>query len=305
MEINATTKLCAVLGQPIHHSASPAMQNAALKELGLNWRYLAFEVDPKDLKVVIAGAKAMRFVGLNLTVPHKLMALEWVDIVDESARFWGAINTIRFEGRGPDDEWVPLAKLGAERVQELRSRGFNTDADAIIRALREDARCEVRGLRVLLLGAGGAGRVAALRLAAEGVAELYLVNRTQDKCNQIALEINRAFPNVRTVVGYPSTPVDLVMNATSAGLNPQDPLPWDVSRYSLKGTTVAFDMIYRPAKTPFLAMAEGAGCRTANGLGMLLFQGAKSLELWSGQVAPVEVMRRALLRNIYGDTPQE
>jgi shikimate dehydrogenase len=106
-------------------------------------------------------------------------------------------------------------------------------------------------------------------------------------------------------VGYPTTPVDLVMNATSAGLNPQDPLPWDVSRYSLKGTTVAFDMIYRPAKTLFLAMAEGAGCRTANGLGMLLFQGAKSLELWSGQVAPVEVMRRALLRNIYGDTPQE
>ncbi len=302
MEINSITKLCAVLGQPIHHSASPAMQNAAINELKLNWRYLAFEVDPKDLAEVIKGAKSMGFVGLNLTVPHKLIAMELVDCLDESARVWGAVNTIRFEVRGPDDDWIPLAKINSMPTTEVRAKGFNTDADAIIRTLSEDAGCNVKGLRVLLLGAGGAGRVAALRLAAEGVGVLYLVNRTQQKCDQIAQEINRTFPNVQAVVGYPNSPVDLVINATSLGLNPEDSLPWDGSRYSLLGTAVAFDMIYRPSRTPFLTMAEKAGCRTANGLGMLLFQGAKALEIWSGQSAPVDVMRRALHENIYGRT---
>ncbi len=297
------------MGQPIHHSASPAMQNAGILELGLNWRYLAFEVDPRELGSVIFAAKSMRFIGLNLTVPHKLIALPMVDIVDESATFWGAINTIRFEGLGSNDVWVPMGELNHGQAREVRSRGFNTDADAVIRALKEDAHLDVSGKHVLVLGAGGAGRVAALRLAAEGVNTLYLVNRTQQKCEEIAAIVHRHFPKVQTILDYPKTPVDLVLNATSAGLNPTDPLPWDESRFSLRGTIVAFDMIYRPAKTLFLTKAEEAGCRIANGLGMLLFQGVKALELWSGQPAPVEVMKRALHENIYGkmvhDSPKK
>ena len=113
------------------------MQNAGLATLGLNWRYVAFEVDPANLKRAIEGVKVMQFIGINLTVPHKLMALEMLDVVDEQARVWGAVNTIRFEGRDAGGEWAPLRGF-TEPPREIRSHGFNTDADAITRAVRED-----------------------------------------------------------------------------------------------------------------------------------------------------------------------
>jgi len=178
----------------------------------------------------------------------------------------------------------------------VRAHGFNTDADAIIRALREDLNFEPRGKSVLLLGAGGAGRVAALKLAQEGIGELYLINRTSSKAEQLAAEPK----GVRVHVGYPKNEVDLVLNATSLGLKPGDPLPFDPESFSLSRAEAAYDMIYRPAETPFLRAASEAGCRTANGLGMLLYQGAKALELWSGKTAPITIMREALMQNIYG-----
>jgi shikimate dehydrogenase len=280
LAINAATRLCAVYGSPIAHSASPAMHNAAFAALGMNWRYLAFEVNPKNLRSAIEGARAMGFAGINLTVPHKLLAVEMVDALDESAKRWGAVNTIRF---GPD---------GAV--------GFNTDADAIVTALREDLKLDLAGAKVLLLGAGGAGRTAALRLAAENVAELFLVNRTQSKVEEIAGEIRKLFPAVNVLIGYPKATVDLVMNATSLGLKAEDGSPLDERQFSLPQTRAVYDMIYRPAETTLLQSARTAGCRTANGLGMLLHQGAKAFEIWTGQPAPLDVMRRALEQNIYG-----
>ena len=256
------------------------MHNAAFAALGLNWRYLAFEVDPKNLRTAIAGARAMGFAGLNLTVPHKLLAVDMVDVLDESAKRWGAVNTIRF---GPE---------GAV--------GFNTDADAIITALREDLKLELHGAKVLLLGAGGAGRTAALRLATEKVAELFLVNRTQSKAEEIAGEIRQQFPAVKVSVGHPKASVDLILNATSLGLKADDASPLDEKQFSLKQTRAVYDMIYRPAETKLLGAAKAAGCQTANGLGMLLHQGAKAFEIWTGQSAPRDVMRRALEQNIYG-----
>ena len=250
------------------------MHNAAFAALGLNWRYLAFEVDPKSLRAAIAGAKAMNFAGVNLTVPHKLLAVEMVDALDASAKKWGAVNTILFNERG--------------------ATGFNTDADAIVAALREDLKMELRGARVLLLGAGGAGRTAALKLAAEKVAELFLVNRTQSKAEDIAGEIKKQFPSVKISVGYPKTNVDLILNATSLGLNAKDASPLDEKLFSLKQSRAVFDMIYRPAETKLLAAAKKSGCHTANGLGMLLHQGAKAFEIWTGKPAPLAVMRRAL-----------
>lgn len=299
--IDATTRCCAVYGHPIKHSASPAMHNAALRELGLNWRYLAFDVLPAELPAAIAGAKAMRFLGLNLTVPHKHMALDLVDELDESARVWGAVNTIRFEGKGADGQWQPLGALPPDAGGEVRSRGFNTDADAIIRALREDLEMNDFGAtEVLLLGVGGAGSVAALRLAAEGVKHLYVVNRTMSKAEAVALEIRQRYPGQAVTVGYPGHAVDLLLNATSLGLKTEDPLPLDESLFPLTKAKSVYDMIYRPAETGLLGAAQAAGCRVSNGLGMLLYQGAKALELWSGQTAPVEVMRAALTETIYG-----
>ncbi len=261
------------------------MQNAGIAALGLNWRYLAFEVEPENLREAIAGAKHMGFVGLNLTVPHKLLAVEMVDALDDSAKTWGAVNTIRFE---PDGNGI------------IRAHGFNTDAEAITRSLREDLGVELRGAKVLLLGAGGAGRVAALKLAADGVGELHLVNRTEAKAAAVADEIRTRTPGVKVSVGYPRVEVDLVLNATSLGLKAEDALPIAAEKLSFRQTRAVYDMVYRPAETALLKAAKTAGCRTANGLGMLLYQGAKALEIWSGQPAPVEIMRRALTKNVYG-----
>ncbi|MBI3851715.1 MAG: shikimate dehydrogenase [Verrucomicrobia bacterium] len=275
------------------------MQNAGIAALGLNWRYLAFEVSPDDLRAALDGAKAMRFIGVNLTVPHKLLAVDMVDALDESAQVWGAVNTIRFEGRDDRGEWRPLDQF--EIVPgETRSHGFNTDADAITQALREDLELETRGAKVLVLGAGGAGRAAALKLAADGAVELWLVNRTQAKAEAVAAEIRQRHPGVRVNVGYPKADIDLVLNATSLGLKSDDASPLDGKELSLREARAVYDMIYRPAETPLLKSAKAAGCRTANGLGMLLYQGAKALELWSGRPAPVPIMRRALEGNVYG-----
>jgi shikimate dehydrogenase len=222
-----------------------------------------------------------------------------VDVLDESARSWGAVNTVRFEGRDTGGAWRPLQAL-AQTPREIRSQGFNTDADAIARALREDLRLELTGAKILLLGAGGAGRTAALKLASERSAELFLVNRTRSKAESVAEEIRERGLAVKLTMGYPPGPVDLVLNATSLGLRPNDPLPFDETRFALRQASAVYDMIYRPAETPLLKAAKAAGCRTANGLGMLLYQGAKALELWSGQTAPVKIMRRALEKNVYG-----
>ena len=275
------------------------MQNAGLAALGLDWRYLAFDVDPDNLRAAIQGAQAMNFIGLNLTVPHKLLAVDMVDVLDESARSWGAVNTIRFEGRDERGAWRPLREF-AQVPRETRSHGFNTDADAITRALREDLRWEPHGANILLLGAGGAGRTAALKLASEHLSELFLVNRTRSKAEAVAKEIRERCPGVRVTMGYPAGPVDLLLNATSLGLKANNPLPFEEKQFALRQAGAVYDMIYRPAETALLQAAKTAGCRTANGLGMLLYQGASALELWSGQSAPVEIMRRALEKNVHG-----
>jgi shikimate dehydrogenase len=299
--LTSHTRMCAVVGHPVRHSASPAMQNAGMAALGLDWCYVALEVRPEGLRSAIEGARAMGFIGLNLTVPHKLLAVEMVEVLDESAREWGAVNTIRFEGSDSSGAWRPMGEFLEETPESVRAHGFNTDADAIVLAMAEELGIDPRGARILVLGAGGAGRVAALRLARAGVGRLYLVNRTKSKAEEIAAAIRQKDPGVEVELGYPGGRVDLVLNATSLGLRAGDGLPWDVTAFDLRQADAVYDLIYRPARTRLLERADEAGCRTANGLGMLLHQGTKALELWSGRAAPVEVMRGALKANVYGD----
>src|SRR5262249_24792459 len=175
--------------------------------------------------------------------------------------------------------------------------GFNTDAEAITRALKEDLGINLTGAKVLQLGAGGAGRTGALKLASENVAELYLVNRTTSKAEEVAAEIRDRHPKVKVHTSYPSGKVDLVLNATSLGLKSDDGLPSAEDQFDLRRAEAVYDMIYRPAQTLLLQSAKAAGCRSANGLGMLLYQGAKALEIWTGQPAPIEIMRKALEEN--------
>jgi len=276
------------------------MQNAAIEHAGLDWKYLAFDVDPKQLKEAIEGAKAMKFVGLNLTVPHKLLALDMMDILDAGARTWGAVNTVLFEAQGYDEQWQPVYKVDPVQIRKIRAKGYNTDADAIVQAIQEDLSITVKGARILLLGAGGAGRVAALRFAAEGARSIFLINRTVRKATELQNEIRNRFPLVEAEVGYPWGNVDIVVNATSLGLSADDPLPLDEKCFSLSKARKVYDMIYRPAKTPFLELAKKSGCEVSNGLGMLLYQGAKAFEIWSGQQAPLAKMKQALRTAVYG-----
>ena len=298
------TQYCAVYGKPIKHSASPAMHNPAIAKLGLNWQYIAEEVPPEELGKAIEKAKAARYIGLNLTVPHKILALDMVDILDDSAKKWGAVNTICFETKDENNVWTPLGQITDLTQGELRAKGYNTDADGITLALQKDLGLKLKELKVLLLGAGGAGRVAALKLAEEKVSELYLANRTTSKAEEVANEINNRYPGTSVSVGYPEnipSKMDLVINATSLGLEENDPLPIDETKFKLANAKAVFDMVYNPAETKLLAKAKAAGCNSSNGLGMLLWQGVKALEIWSGQTAPVEVMRKALTNYIYGN----
>lgn len=301
--IDASTRYCAVLGHPIRHSASPAMQNAGIAALGLNWRYLAFDVRPEELRETIVGAKALGFIGLNLTVPHKVLAVEMVDAIDERAKRFGAVNTIRFEGRTKAGEWLPLAQFKETEANEVRSHGFNTDAEGFVLSLGEEfPELAFAGASMVLIGTGGAGRTVALRLAETGAGSLFLLDVDGSRAERVAAEIRGAFPKTRVVLGYPGAGqrADLLVNATPLGLKPDDSSPLDEVQFPLRSARFVYDLIYRPAETALLKQAKAAGCRTANGLGMLLHQGAAALQLWTGQAVPADVMRRALEQNVYG-----
>lgn len=275
------------------------MHNAALQALALDWTYVACPVGAPDLGAALEGARRMGFVGLNLTVPHKELAAPLMDSLDATASDYGAVNTVVFEAEDPEGVWRPVGQM-REPSGPVRARGFNTDADALVRSLGEALAIELRASRVLVLGAGGAARSAALRLADEGVGELWLVNRTRARAEALAGEVAARAPATDVHVGYPDSDVEVVLNATSLGLREGDPLPLDTARFPPGRADGVFDMIYRPAETPLLRAAREAGCRTANGLGMLLYQGAAALELWTGRPAPVDVMRRALEAEVYG-----
>lgn len=279
------------------------MQNAGIAALGLNWRYLAFDVRPEELRETIARAKAMGFIGLNLTVPHKVLAVEMVDVIDARAKRFGAVNTIRFEGKTTTGEWLPLAKLQEPEVGEVRSHGFNTDAEGFVLSLSEGfPELKLAGAAVVLIGTGGAGRTVALRLAEARVGSLFLIDVDSSRAERVGGEIQAAFAQTRVTLGYPAAGqrADLLVNATPLGLKPDDLLPLDEAQCPLRSARFVYDLIYRPVETTLLKQAKAAGCHAANGLGMLLHQGAAALALWTGGPVPSDVMRRALEQNVYG-----
>jgi shikimate dehydrogenase len=262
----------AVLGHPIKHSISPPMHNAALAELARtdarfsDWEYFRFDIHPDDLPQALVQLHAKRFRGVNLTVPHKIIAFGRVAFVDPAARPVGAVNTLRWSESG----W----------------EGFNTDGYGLASAVRETLARELAGADVLLLGAGGAARGAAVECLQRGCASLAIANRTPENLATL-LETLRPVAGTIPLRGFsPAAPPSdlpagaLVINATSAGLRDSDPLPIDLA--TLPRPAAVYDMIYNPAQTPLLRAAAAAGLPFANGLSMLVHQGAKALEIWSG-----------------------
>ena len=285
MDINGSTTLVGVFGAPIKHTASPAMHNAAFAALDMNWVYLAFHVDPQNLRSALLGAGDMGLVGINLTVPHKILALDCVHEIDAEARKLGAVNTIS--------------------IEKGKLRGFNTDGFGFLKAIKEDFNLSIKGKRVLVLGAGGAGRGIAVKCALDGAAKILVANRTLARIEPIANEIRGtkseflplklAADEIRKVIHE----VDLVVNATSVGLQEGESLGLGTELFSPR--LHVYDTIYRPAKTELLRIAESAGAKVANGLSMLLHQGAKAFEIWTKRKAPLAVMRRALRAAVYGE----
>jgi shikimate dehydrogenase len=285
MHIDGSTKLVGVFGWPITHTASPAMHNAAFDALQMNWTYLAFPVDPQHLRSALHGARDMGLVGLNLTIPHKILALDLVDEIDTQARKLGALNTVS--------------------IENSRLRGFNTDGYGFSKAIKEEFNLSLKGKRVLVLGAGGAGRTIAIQSGLDGAAKVFIANRTPAKIEPIARELAaakvecHALPLKSKDIARIAPEIDLLVNATSVGLAPGDSLGLDPAVFSPK--LFVYDTVYRPAETELLRLAAEAGAKVANGLSMLLHQGAKSFEIWTKRKAPAAVMRRALQAAIDGD----
>ncbi len=277
-----------IFGDPVAHSLSPQMQNAALEHLGLKERYARFQIGEEELRTGLELIGRLNFVGINLTLPHKAAALSLMAEVDEAARKSGAINTVLVEGE--------------------KLLGFNTDGPGFLHAIRSEFSVDLRDLRVLLLGAGGgAGRAIAMQCALENCERLVLVNRTLEKAQDLAKELAPYFASSRvlgpvarlqavpwdeTSLRFQLANTDLVVNATSVGMKRSDPPLIPASL--LAPHLMVYDTIYRPARTPFLAAAADAGALGANGLSMLLHQGALSFEIWFGRKAPLDVMRSAL-----------
>ncbi len=279
MKINGKTKVCAIIGDPVGHSLSPVMHNAAFKELGLNIIYVAFPVKADKLKDAILGAKSLGLLGLNVTMPHKNAVIQYLDETDSTAKAMGAVNTILNE-RG-------------------KLFGYNTDGKGAMIALQEN-RADPEEKKMLLLGAGGAAKAIAFQ-AAQETDELVILNRTEEKAKQLANLLQKTFGTKvkgRTlsaeVLKKELETTDILVNATSVGMSPEvdaSPVPSDLLHSGL----CVMDIVYNPLETKLMNDAKVVGAKVVSGLEMLLYQGAVAFEIWTNCPAPVDVMKKAAL----------
>lgn len=276
---NYKSELVGVFGHPVAENPTIVMQEAAFNALNLDWRYLTLEVLPEDLEDAVKGMKAMNMKGMNLTIPHKVEVLKYLDRIAPDAKLMGAVNTIRVEA----------GKLIGE----------NTDGKGFLRSLTQDAGINPEGLECLVFGAGGAARAICIELAFAGVRKITVVNRTDSRGRELVELINTGTQAEAVFVkwnsGYklPETAA-VIVNATSIGLFPDIDAKPDINYSSISSGMVVCDVIPNPPNTPFLKEAELRGAKTLNGLGMLVYQGAIGFKMWTGIDAPVEVMYTAL-----------
>ena len=277
-----------VFGDPVAHSLSPEMQNAALRACEINAQYARFHIRPNELRSALRFLRNLDFAGVNLTVPHKIAGLAQIDEADESASRAGAVNTIR--------------------LRDKKLIGSNTDGEGFLRAIRSEFSVDLRDLRVLIIGAGGGtGRAIAWQCALENCERLVLVNRTLEKASALTEKLRPLFVGPRVlgpVARLEAAPweesamrahladIDLIVNATPLGMNPSDPAP--IPGRLIAPHHMVFDCVYGASKTALLRAAEQAGARSANGISMLLHQGALSFSIWFEREPPIDVMRKAL-----------
>ncbi len=277
--ITGATRLTGVIGWPVSHSLSPAMHNAAFAALGLDWVYVPLPVAPEQVEAAVRGLIALGFAGANVTVPHKAAVVPFMDELTPIAAAIGAVNTIVVRADG--------SLLG----DSTDGVGFMADLQSQIANRKSQIK------QVIVLGAGGAARAVVYALAEAG-ATVAVVNRTVAHAEELCHTIGRALPRAKISAHlFPAAlpeltgRADLIVNTTSLGLHEGDPLPW-LPDLPFRDDQIVYDLIYsRP--TALLALAERCGAHAINGLGMLVHQGARSFELWTGQKAPIDVMMTA------------
>jgi shikimate dehydrogenase len=277
-----------VIGDPVAHSLSPHLQNAALRHGNIEMQYARFHIGPDQLREALQLARESQFLGLNLTIPHKIAAVGLMDSVDELTKKIGAVNAVRVAGGGALE-------------------GFNTDGEGFGRAIRDNFAIDLRDLRVLVLGAGGAARAIAFHCASERCERLVIVNRDPQKAKRLVDELHpdfigprvfgpvarlEAVPWDESAIRFQLANLDLIVNATPLGLQARDPSP--IPARALAPHLMVFDTVYGPGKTALIRAAEEAGARAADGRLMLLHQGAAAFEIWFDRPAPLGAMRAAL-----------
>ena len=267
-----------IIGHPIGHSISPVFQQAALDAIGLDGTYQAWDVAPGEVGEFVADLRAPGTLGINVTVPHKETVIPFLDEVDDWASTAGAVNTIV--------------------NRDGRLTGHNTDGIGFLRALREGASFEPRGRDVLILGAGGSARGVAYALARVGAAQLFIANRTLERAErlvQLAIDSGVAAEALAlTEAPGAAREVALIVNCTSMGMiHGPDETGTALSADDIPSTVLVNDLVYNPLETPLLCEAARAGAATLGGIQMLVYQGAASFEMWTGQDAPVTVMLEA------------
>jgi shikimate dehydrogenase len=284
--ISGKTRICALIGDPLEHTMSPAMHNAAFKKLGLDYIYLPFKVKPEKLTDAVAGLRALNVRGFNVTIPHKVSIIPWLDSLDPLAEKIGAVNTVVNDG-------------GA-------LKGYNTDAEGFLRALQGHGVAP-RDKDIVILGAGGASRAISYVLAGEG-ARLTILNRrleldwAEDIARLIRKKLGREIKAGElnaSALAQVLAKADILVNATSVGMSSESrnsPVP---ARF-LKRRLVVFDIVYNPLETRLLKAAKSAGAKVIGGVDMLAWQGALAFEKWTSRPAPIDVMRREAVKMLGG-----
>ncbi|WP_042348102.1 shikimate dehydrogenase [Bacillus massiliigorillae] len=285
--IDGRTKLLGLLATPIGHSLSPAMHNMSLRKLGLNYAYMAFEVGNEQLADVVTGMRALEVRGFNVSMPNKTKILSLLDELSPAAQFAGAVNTVVNEN----------GKL----------IGHITDGTGYMRGLKE-AGVDVIGKKMVLMGAGGAATAIAIQAALDGVAEISIFNRDDEfyaRAEKNVQIINEEMKDVNCkatvhklkdldALKAAIAEADILTNGTGVGMKPLQDECLIPDASWLRPELIVSDVVYIPRKTKMLEMAEGAGCKTINGLGMMLYQGAKAFEIWTGEEMPVNYVKEQM-----------
>jgi len=282
MDISGKTIVCGLIGDPVEHSMSPAMQNAAFRELNLDYAYVPFRVRGEDIGRAIAGMRALGLRGLNVTIPHKMAVIPFLDGLDALAGKIGAVNTIVNDGG--------------------TLTGYNTDAGGFLQPLLERG-FNPEGKRIVVVGAGGAARGITFALVDKG-ARLVMLNRTADRARALAEQLCQHYPQGAEGMelnehnlAESSANADMIVNTTSVGMGAssnETPIP----RQVLRRGALVYDIVYNPLKTKLISEAASAGCVTISGAEMLAWQGALAFEKWTARKAPIELMKREVIRHL-------